>query len=73
MAKVTVNGQMYDVDKDVLSYEEVLELAGYPRERCISVTWRQPRPGTGSGCIARGEHVTPVDGVIFNAISTSSA
>lgn len=71
--KITVNGTAHEVEAAVLTYEEVVRLAG---ERVgASVTYSGPRHGDSrrEGIMCRGETVKIEDEMRFNACMTGNA
>lgn len=68
---IILNGQEMKVDSDLVSYEDVMVMAGKDPKRIFSITWRV-RGGRG-GCLAPGETVRLEPNMVFNAFNTSNA
>lgn len=70
--KIIINGKRHDITGAPLSYEDIVELAGYSRDRILSVTYRWTGPGDWSrqGMPTPGEQVVPSEGMAFNVART---
>jgi hypothetical protein len=68
---VILNGMKKTVDASLVSYEDVMVMAGHDPKRIFSITWRV-RGGPG-GCLAPGETVRLEPNMVFNAFDTSNA
>lgn len=70
-----MNGRSVNCDSPVLTYGDVVELAGHARTRVLSVTYQGPRSGDSSraGTLTPGKVVAIADGFIFNVADTSNA
>lgn len=69
---IILNGKEMKVDSDLVSYEDVMVMAGENPKRIFSITWSVRRENRG-GCLAPGETVRLEPNMIFNAYNTSNA
>ena len=77
MPVITINGKLYSVKPQPLSYRDVADLAGFKAPLVPSMTLRQRRqrdqPQLEGRIVHPGESFTPVEGMIFNVADTSNA
>ena len=71
-SEIIVNGKKHQVCVHELWYADILELAGHPRDRHLSVTWSRRHNNEG-GCLSFGQSVEIKGGEVFNAMDTGSA
>jgi hypothetical protein len=69
---VILNGQKKTVDASLVSYEDVMVMAGENPKRIFSITWAVRGQNRG-GCLAPGETVRLEPGMVFNAYHTGNA
>lgn len=69
--KVIINGtDYYFFDGSTISYEHILELAGYGPKRVITVVFSSK---SSSGDLFFGQEVDVVEGLVINAVNTGNA
>jgi hypothetical protein len=69
---IILNGMKKKVDAVLVSYEDVMVMAGRDPRRIFSVTWAVRGQNRG-GILAPGETVRLEAGMVFNAYDTSNA
>lgn len=69
---IILNGKEMKVESDLVSYEDVMAMAGENPKRIFSVTWSVRRANRG-GILAPGESVRLERNMVFNAYDTSNA
>ena len=69
---ITLNGREQKVDSSLVSYEDVMVMAGEDPKRIFSITWSIRRANRG-GILAPGETVRLEPNMVFNAYDTSNA
>ena len=78
MIYIVVNGNTKAVEPRLLTYGDIVELAGKPQRAGYTVTWRQ-RGQLGGGTLRLGaegmpEHAVQArDGLVFNITDTSNS
>lgn len=73
MPKITVNGTVFDLDTQHLTYEQAVSLAQTGRTGLHSVTYRRASGPHEDGILHPGESVEVRDGAVINAFITDSA
>ena len=72
--QIVINGKNVKCASEELTYDEIVQLAGYQKGTAVSVTWSVPRSRPHVGDMAmRGESVQLRDGMVFNAMITGNA
>lgn len=74
--EIIVNGRSFPVDKDDITFEEVVALAFDPPPTgdniCLTVTYRRAQ-GNKSGTLLPGESVKTKAGMIFDVTATDKS
>ena len=68
---VVMNGDRIPIQREALSYEDVLLLEGLPKG--ASVTWWDKAGNGGNGSLRPGERIALTEGMVFNAAVTGRA
>lgn len=71
---IVVNGREFTTRRRFLTYEELLGLAGFKKDRQMTVTYRSCRTlyaAYNAGTVIAKERVLVRDGMIFNVADTS--
>ena len=74
--KIILNGSTIEVEAaERISYERIIELAGYSPGRIVSVTFRKriDRETEKQGILSPGKTAPLLDGMVINAIVTGNA
>lgn len=71
---IIVNGEKAFHGLETISYSQVVQLAGYDRDRILSVTYQGRKNGDSrrSGILIPGREVALEEGMIFNVADTSN-
>ncbi len=69
--RIIVNGEPVDVKSEVLSFDDVVDLA--KTSRYASVTYRRAAGSKADGCLIVGQTVQVQEGTVINAIVTGNA
>lgn len=67
--RIILNGREAQLDRDALSYEDLVKLMG---REYITVTYRMPR-GQDGGSLSPGQTLDLAEGMIINAYVTGNA
>lgn len=74
---IIVNGEEKTVEKDELTFEEVVDLAFDPRPTgemmVFTVTYRRGHGNKPEGTLTEGDSVKVKDGMIFNVTATDKS
>lgn len=69
---IIVNCREKEYNGEIISYEQVMQLAGHDPEKVYSVTWSD-RKEDRNGLMYKGKIVPVNEGMVFNAMDTSNA
>ncbi len=70
---IVVNARPHDVEKDHISYEEVVALSGLPQDEntIFTITFNRGHHDKPQGQLVAGDSVKVKDGMIFNVTPTN--
>lgn len=72
--KIILNGQEHEVEKEILTYEDVVTLVyGKPVSIVVSITYRRAATPKEDGILSFRQSVPIKEGTVFNAYVTSNA
>lgn len=71
--RITVNGVQCYSEGNIVSYEEVCELAGQPLSATVTYYGVKKGDSQRSGVLYAGKQIVVEDGMVFNCVTTGNA